>query len=75
MENLGDILETGEKFIINFFNVKNVKEKLESAKLFSIYWWLNAIFEVRCLLTEVLLYDTTVKLSGGVIQPTTLIFF
>ena len=72
MENLGDISETGEKFIINVFNVK---EKLESAKLFSIYWWLNALFEVRCLLTEVLLYNTTVKLSGGVIQPTTLIFF
>ena len=70
MENLGDILETGEKFIINFFNVK---EKLESAKLFFIYWWLNALFEVRCLLIEVLLYN--VYNSEVVVQPTTLIFF
>ena len=72
MENLGDILETGEKFIINFFNVK---EKLESAKLISIYRWLNALFEVRCLclLIEVLLYN--VYNSEVVIQPTTLIFF
>ena len=70
MENLGDILETGEKFIINFFNVK---EKLESAKLISIYRWLNALFEVRCLLIEVLLYN--VYNSEVVVQPTTLIFF
>ena len=75
MENLGDISETGEKFIINFFNVKNVKEKLESAKLISIYRWLNALFEVRCLclLIEVLLYN--VYNSEVVVQPTTLIFF
>ena len=70
MENLGDISETGEKFIINFFNVK---EKLESAKLFSIYRWLNALFEVRCLLIEVLLYN--VYNSEVLVQPTTLIFF
>ena len=70
MENLGDILETGEKFIINFFNVK---EKLESAKLISIYRWLNALVEVRCLLIEVLLYNF--YNSEVVVQPTTLIFF